>query len=84
MHLWDRDCSVQRRHQKVVEVAPAEGVPPATRRAILDQMRLQGAYLQAKPGLEEQVRKGLPVRSLGDGAKLGKSVLERYPELLFS
>lgn len=36
VHLWDRDCSVQRRHQKVVEVAPAQGVPPATRQAILN------------------------------------------------
>jgi len=36
VHLWDRDCSVQRRHQKVVEVAPAQGVPPATRQAVLN------------------------------------------------
>ena len=31
VHLYDRDCSVQRRHQKVVEYAPAFTVPEAVR-----------------------------------------------------
>ena len=36
VHLWERDCSVQRRHQKVVEVAPSITLPADLRGRIAD------------------------------------------------
>jgi acetyl/propionyl-CoA carboxylase alpha subunit/acetyl-CoA carboxylase carboxyltransferase component len=50
IHLWERDCSVQQRNQKVVEIAPAPGLDPALRQRVLDdavRIARQSGYVNA-------------------------------------
>ncbi|KAF9692396.1 hypothetical protein EKO04_009573 [Ascochyta lentis] len=54
VHLYERDCSVQRRHQKVVEIAPAKDLPIETRDAILaDAVRLAQSVKYRNAGTAE-------------------------------
>jgi pyruvate carboxylase len=50
LHLYERDCSVQRRHQKVVEVAPGANLPSRIRSELCDaalQLARQAKYRNA-------------------------------------
>src|SRR5690606_12690771 len=35
-HLWERECTSQRRHQKLAELAPSAALLPRTREALID------------------------------------------------
>ncbi|CAN6672193.1 pyruvate carboxylase 2 [Trichomonascus vanleenenianus] len=54
IHLFERDCSVQRRHQKVVEIAPAIDLPVEVRDAILsDAVKLAATAKYRNAGTAE-------------------------------
>lgn len=54
VHLYERDCSVQRRHQKVVELAPAKDLPVDVRDAILaDAVKLAKSVNYRNAGTAE-------------------------------
>ena len=54
VHLYERDCSVQRRHQKVVELAPAKDLPTEVRDKILaDAVRLAKSVNYRNAGTAE-------------------------------
>ncbi|TGJ98160.1 carbamoyl-phosphate synthase large subunit [Leptospira langatensis] len=48
VHLWERDCSLQRRNQKLVEIAPAPFLPSQIREKIYSYSKTIAKHLQYK------------------------------------
>jgi propionyl-CoA carboxylase alpha chain/3-methylcrotonyl-CoA carboxylase alpha subunit/acetyl-CoA/propionyl-CoA carboxylase biotin carboxyl carrier protein len=54
VHLFERECSIQRRHQKIIEEAPAPGLPAALRESlVLAAVRLAAAARYRNAGTVE-------------------------------
>lgn len=49
-HLWERDCGIQRWHQKLIEVAPSPSLSPGLRERMLDAATAMAAHVRY-PGL---------------------------------
>ncbi|MBP7337488.1 carboxyl transferase domain-containing protein [Niveispirillum sp.] len=47
-HLWERDCSIQRRHQKLVEIAPAPLLDTSLRQRLIDAALTLGRHVAYK------------------------------------
>lgn len=45
VHLFERDCSVQRRHQKIIEVAPSVGIEEGTRLAMYQDAKTIASHV---------------------------------------
>jgi acetyl/propionyl-CoA carboxylase alpha subunit len=55
-HLYDRECSIQRRHQKLIEIAPALPLPEALRRRMhADAVRMAAELRYASAGTFEML-----------------------------
>jgi pyruvate carboxylase len=79
MHLFERDCSVQRRHQKVVEIAPAPNLDPELRaRMCADAVRFATEIGYRNAGTVEFLVSG---GSTGGGAPREYVFIEMNPRI---
>src|SRR3546814_11887422 len=78
LHLFERECSVQRRHQKVIEEAPSSVLTPAIR----EEMGRSAVAIRSE---ERRVGKEVSVRvDLGGRRIIKKKKKKHYSEQLLS
>ena len=81
-HLWERDCSLQRRHQKLVEIAPAPGLSPAARDGpVRDGIIDAAVRLAAEVRLDSLCTFEFLVDTSASGADLPWYFIEANPRL---
>ncbi|KIW65332.1 hypothetical protein PV04_07601 [Phialophora macrospora] len=72
-HFWERECSLQRRNQKVVEIAPSHSITPRLRRAII--------AAAVKLGKAVKLRSLATIEFLVDAATEGYYFMEANPRI---
>ncbi|MCP5027570.1 MAG: carbamoyl-phosphate synthase large subunit [Actinomycetia bacterium] len=71
VHLGDRDCSIQRRHQKIIEIAPAPGLAPDVRTSLHDAaVRLASSVSYRNAGTFEFLVDGSDIWFIEANARL--------------
>ncbi|EXJ53919.1 hypothetical protein A1O7_09255 [Cladophialophora yegresii CBS 114405] len=72
-HFWERECSLQRRNQKVIEIAPSPSITPRLRRAIIETA--------VKLGKVVKLRSLATIEFLVDAAGGGYYFMEANPRI---
>lgn len=84
-HLGERECSIQRRHQKLVEIAPCPSLPPELRaRIITDAIRMAEAARYSNAGTFEFLVDADAIGSPSGGTAAGRvpyAFIETNPRL---
>ncbi|HWX56553.1 MAG TPA: carboxyl transferase domain-containing protein [Verrucomicrobiae bacterium] len=81
-HLWERECTLQRRHQKLVEVAPSPSLGPSQRTRIIEAaLRMAREVGYSNLGTFEFLVEAAPDGHAQDGAPFDFAFIEANPRL---